>query len=74
LERNEYEGDAMSDRQVFVVLGSDEIYLGTVSELVARESASDTGEGISFQAIVADIVSELIADQQDDIQITIELR
>lgn len=58
---------------VYLVTDEDEHFLGYTNDIF--QETSNWGQGISFQALIMDIVQEIVADPQRNSQtITIEIR
>lgn len=67
----------MNNREVYIVTDNDEIYLGTVGEIIGANKRSNLrfGQGMSIAAVISDFVNEIAYNDENDSRIfTIELR
>ena len=64
------------NRKVFLVTELDEVYVGTVAELINGVSDGSSGIGTPIASLISDLVSDLLFDPDggDKVSLTIELR
>jgi len=61
--------------QVFLITSDDEIFLGTVEEIIYGAKGSIACQGISFNAAILDIVAGILGDPDSNRRVfAIELR
>jgi hypothetical protein len=64
------------NRKVYLVTELDEVYIGTVSELIDGVSDGSSGIGIPVASMISDLIADLAFDPEggDKVALTIELR